>query len=244
MRESELENVIDLMMKSLVGLLSLALIAALASGGSILPVWLFLTSLSIILHTILFSIEIPMEPLVILKTMLKYLRLDLVRVAQIEEIEGEANIFKTLLPPATLIFVVLGSIIAGIATPTEAAGVGAFGALFIAGLNGNRDLGLLRETSYKAATVTTMIKLSAKINRAKPFQSIELRRAKFLRCKYAIVIKEIVRATFPITTHAYALFQASLKFKRAQAFAVPLNTTAIAAHSAISLKRGTAIGRS
>jgi TRAP-type mannitol/chloroaromatic compound transport system permease large subunit len=46
-----------------------------------------------------------------------------------EEIEGEANILKTLLPPATLIFVVLGSIIAGIATPTEAAGVGAFWSL-------------------------------------------------------------------------------------------------------------------
>ena len=67
------------------------------------------------------------------------------------------NILKTLLPPATLIFVVLGSIIAGIATPTEAAGVGAFGALIITSLNGSFNLDLLRETSYKAATVTTMI---------------------------------------------------------------------------------------
>ena len=75
----------------------------------------------------------------------------------VDEIEGEANIFKTLLPPATLIFVVLGSIIAGIATPTEAAGVGAFGALIIAGLNGSANLELLRVTSHKAATVTTMI---------------------------------------------------------------------------------------
>ena len=77
--------------------------------------------------------------------------------ALIREIEGEANILKTLLPPATLIFVVLGSIIVGIATPTEAAGVGAFGALIIAGLNGNANLELLKATSYKAATVTTMI---------------------------------------------------------------------------------------
>ena len=75
----------------------------------------------------------------------------------IEEIEGEANILKTLIPPAALIFVVLGSIIVGIATPTEAAGVGAFGALIIAGLNGNANLELLKATSYKAATVTTMI---------------------------------------------------------------------------------------
>ena len=75
----------------------------------------------------------------------------------IEEIEGEANILKTLLPPAILIFVVLGSIIAGIATPTEAAGVGAFGALIIAGLNSGVNLALIKVTSYKAATVTTMI---------------------------------------------------------------------------------------
>ena len=75
----------------------------------------------------------------------------------IREIEGEANILKTLLPPAILIFVVLGSIIAGIATPTEAAGVGAFGALIIAGLNGSANMELLKVTSYKAATVTTMI---------------------------------------------------------------------------------------
>ena len=77
--------------------------------------------------------------------------------APIREIEGEANILKTLLPPAILIFVVLGSIIAGIATPTEAAGVGAFGALIIARLNGTANMELLKVTSYKAATVTTMI---------------------------------------------------------------------------------------
>lgn len=75
----------------------------------------------------------------------------------IEETKGEANILKTLLPPATLIFVVLGSIIGGIATPTEAAGVGALGALIIAAINGNANLELFKITSYKAATVTTMI---------------------------------------------------------------------------------------
>ena len=71
--------------------------------------------------------------------------------------ESEVNILKTLLPPAALIFIVLGSIIAGIATPTEAAGVGAFGALIIAGINGSFNFNLLKESSYKAATVTTMI---------------------------------------------------------------------------------------
>ena len=74
-----------------------------------------------------------------------------------DEPNHEINIVITLLPPILLIFVVLGSIIAGIATPTEAAGVGALGAILIAMLNGKFDLKLLKETSFKAATVTTMI---------------------------------------------------------------------------------------
>ena len=74
-----------------------------------------------------------------------------------DEPDHEINIVITLLPPILLIFVVLGSIIAGIATPTEAAGVGALGAILIAMLNGKFDLKLLKETSFKAATVTTMI---------------------------------------------------------------------------------------
>ena len=73
------------------------------------------------------------------------------------ETNHEINILITLLPPILLIFVVLGSIIAGIATPTEAAGVGALGAILIAMLNGKFDLKLLKETSFKTATVTTMI---------------------------------------------------------------------------------------
>lgn len=42
-------------------------------------------------------------------------------------------ILHALVPPLALIIAVLGSILAGLATPTEAAGVGAVGATFIAG---------------------------------------------------------------------------------------------------------------
>ena len=49
-------------------------------------------------------------------------------------------ILHALLPPLALIIAVLGSILAGLATPTEAAGVGAVGASFIAGArNAGRD---------------------------------------------------------------------------------------------------------
>jgi tripartite ATP-independent transporter DctM subunit len=45
------------------------------------------------------------------------------------------DVFKTILPPAMLILAVLGSIFAGITTPTEASGVGALGATILAAMN-------------------------------------------------------------------------------------------------------------
>ncbi|MBL4693064.1 MAG: TRAP transporter large permease subunit [Magnetovibrio sp.] len=44
-----------------------------------------------------------------------------------------ARIFRALIPPIALIICVLGSILAGVATPTEAASVGAVGAILLAG---------------------------------------------------------------------------------------------------------------
>ena len=43
------------------------------------------------------------------------------------------QILKSLLPPIVLIFAVLGSILVGVATPTEAAAVGAIGTILLAG---------------------------------------------------------------------------------------------------------------
>jgi tripartite ATP-independent transporter DctM subunit len=45
------------------------------------------------------------------------------------------DVFKTILPPVILIIAVLGSIFAGITTPTEASGVGALGATLLAAYN-------------------------------------------------------------------------------------------------------------
>ncbi len=71
----------------------------------------------------------------------------------VEKIE----LLKTLALPIILIFLVLGSIFAGIATPTEAAAIGAFGALVIALINKKINLSFLKETSEKTAIVSTMI---------------------------------------------------------------------------------------
>jgi len=67
------------------------------------------------------------------------------------------EILKTLGMPLGLIFLVLGSIIAGIATPTEASALGAIGALLIALINKKVDIKFIKETSQRTALVSTMI---------------------------------------------------------------------------------------
>ncbi len=67
------------------------------------------------------------------------------------------ELLKTLALPIVLIFLVLGSIFAGIATPTEAAAIGAFGAMLIAFINGKINFQFIKEASEKTAIVSTMI---------------------------------------------------------------------------------------
>ena len=70
---------------------------------------------------------------------------------------GSIKLIKTLALPVFLILIVLGSIIIGIATPTEAAGIGAFGAILITVVNRKFNWNFLIETSKKTLIVTTMI---------------------------------------------------------------------------------------
>ena len=69
----------------------------------------------------------------------------------------KVELLNTLALPISLIFLVLGSIFSGIATPTEAAAIGAFGAFLIALINKKVNLHFLKETSEKTAIVSTMI---------------------------------------------------------------------------------------
>jgi tripartite ATP-independent transporter DctM subunit len=66
-------------------------------------------------------------------------------------------ILRSLVPPMLLIFLVLGSIIAGIATPTEAAAIGAMGAIGIALFLKKLSMNLIKEVSQRTALITTMI---------------------------------------------------------------------------------------
>jgi len=64
---------------------------------------------------------------------------------------------RDLLPPILLIVLVLGSILRGAATPTEAAGVGALGALLLAAAKGQLSLARLREVVQGTTEVTAMV---------------------------------------------------------------------------------------
>ncbi|NNE46439.1 MAG: TRAP transporter large permease subunit [Rhodothermales bacterium] len=62
-----------------------------------------------------------------------------------------------LLPPLALILIVLGSIFAGIATPTEAGALGALGAILLAAANRRLSLSALKGTMAETSRLTSMV---------------------------------------------------------------------------------------
>ena len=67
------------------------------------------------------------------------------------------KVFKALLPPLILIIAVLGSILGGLATPTESAGVGAIGAIILAFLKKQLNLNIMKEVVHSTAKTTSMV---------------------------------------------------------------------------------------
>jgi len=67
------------------------------------------------------------------------------------------RVLLALLPPLLLIVAVLGSILWGIATPTEAASVGAVGAILLAWSRRRLNLATLREVMTQTTSVTSMV---------------------------------------------------------------------------------------
>jgi len=68
-----------------------------------------------------------------------------------------AGLAAALLPALLLMLAVLGSILAGIATPTEAAAVGAIGAVLYAAASRRLSLALLREVARQTVSISAMV---------------------------------------------------------------------------------------
>ncbi len=80
----------------------------------------------------------------------------------IQKFDGVENpnikhLIKTIFPPLFLIFIVLGSILGGIATPTESAAVGAIGASILAWQKGSLSINILRKVSLETTKISSMV---------------------------------------------------------------------------------------
>ena len=71
--------------------------------------------------------------------------------------ELHKRVFKVLIPPLLLIIAVLGSILMGLATPTESAGVGAIGAILLAYSRKQLNFNILKMVTLSTAQTTSMV---------------------------------------------------------------------------------------
>jgi len=94
---------------------------------------------------------------------LTYFRPDSVPAIPQEERDREAlstllkQVIKVLMPPIALIIAVLGSILIGAATPTEAASVGAVGSIVLAITQRQFNLIMLKEVMLSTMRITSMV---------------------------------------------------------------------------------------
>ncbi len=67
------------------------------------------------------------------------------------------RVLLVLLPPLLLILIVLGSIFAGVATPTEAGAIGSVGAILLAAARGRLDFAVIRDACTATTKLSTMV---------------------------------------------------------------------------------------
>ncbi|MFG1496229.1 TRAP transporter large permease subunit [Saccharospirillum sp. HFRX-1] len=77
--------------------------------------------------------------------------------AQVNAKQLAIKLLRNVVPPLLLVVAVLGSIVGGIAAPTEAASMGALGSILIAALFGRLKLSLLRDVTHGTLTISAMV---------------------------------------------------------------------------------------
>lgn len=83
--------------------------------------------------------------------------LDAAERAQLSALQLFKDLLTAVLPPLLLVFAVLGSIIGGIAAPTEAASVGAVGSVILAALMRRLRASVLRDAVLTSVRITAMV---------------------------------------------------------------------------------------
>ena len=86
-----------------------------------------------------------------------YFREDLIPKNQIKEKLNFKKILLSLYAPLFLILIVLGTIILGIATPTEASSFGALGSIFLSQINKKLNIQILKDILVQTSKITSMI---------------------------------------------------------------------------------------
>lgn len=99
---------------------------------------------------------------VIYIAILTFFNKDLAPPIRLEEARGSKrqqvlHALKAIVPPLVLIILVLGSILAGVATPTESSSVGGIGAIVLAAMYRQLSLKMLWESSLETVKITSMV---------------------------------------------------------------------------------------
>ena len=90
------------------------------------------------------------------------MRKDLAPPIRLDELSGSKiyqvwQALKAIVPPLVLITLVLGSILTGVATPTESSSVGGVGAIVLATLYGRFSVRMIWESSLETVKITAMV---------------------------------------------------------------------------------------
>ena len=75
----------------------------------------------------------------------------------INKITKYFEVCKAIIPPVMLVIIVLGSILAGIATPTESASIGAIGSLILAAFYKKLNFKIIRTSSIETVKISSMV---------------------------------------------------------------------------------------
>ena len=97
---------------------------------------------------------------IVIQTIIKPKALPAMPDEELEKFKGVdkfKRILNAFILPSLLVLAVLGSIFAGIASPTEAAAVGALGATILTMLKGRFNLSTLKAVMLKTTSITSMV---------------------------------------------------------------------------------------